>query len=77
MINEYDVVQAKRNLSQSILKGSRGAVLMIFDEPNLAYEVEFVDEEGETIDIITVYPNDLEVIRGYVIVSMLSAYPVK
>ncbi len=64
MINEYDVVKAKRSLSPKISKGCRGAVLMVFDEPSLAYEVEFVDEIGVTIDVITVYPNDLEVVSG-------------
>jgi len=60
MIKEYDVVKAKRDLSECILKGCKGAVLMVFEEPSLAYEIEFVDAEGDTIDIITAYPNDIE-----------------
>ena len=61
MIKEYDIVKAKRDLSESILKGCKGAVLMVFEEPNLAYEVEFINADGETLDIVTAYPNDIEI----------------
>ncbi|WP_246188352.1 DUF4926 domain-containing protein [Metabacillus lacus] len=28
-------------------KGDIGTIIMVYDTPNKAYEVEFVDEEGE------------------------------
>ncbi|CAM4076981.1 hypothetical protein SESI111939_15830 [Serratia silvae] len=33
---------------------------MIYQEPTLGYEVEFVDNEGVTLDVLTVYPDDIE-----------------
>ena len=46
MIKEYDVVKAKKDLSDTVLEGCIGAVVMIYQEPTLAYEVEFVDSEA-------------------------------
>ncbi|MDF7670699.1 DUF4926 domain-containing protein [Orbaceae bacterium ESL0721] len=59
MINENDVIIAKRDLSDLVLKGSRGVVLMIYQEPRLGYEVEFVNEDDETLAVMTVYPEDI------------------
>lgn len=60
MIEEYDVVRAKKDLSGAVLKGCKGAVVMIYQDPTLGYEVEFVDDEGDTLDVLTVYPDDIE-----------------
>jgi len=60
MLKEYDTVKAKNNLSKLILAGTRGAVVMVYNNPILAYEVEFVDEQGDTLDVLTVYPKDIE-----------------
>lgn len=59
MIREYDVVEAKKNLSDMVLKGCKGTVLMIYREPTLGYEVEFIDNKGDTLDVLTVYPEDI------------------
>lgn len=32
--------------NEGINKGDIGTIIMVFDTPNNAYEVEFVDEEG-------------------------------
>lgn len=58
MFSEYDVVLAKRTLSDKVPAGSKGAVLMCFD--NNDYEIEFVDADGETLEVMTVAGNDLE-----------------
>ncbi|WCG84975.1 DUF4926 domain-containing protein [Pectobacterium sp. A5351] len=63
MIKEYDVVLAKKGLSDTVLKGCKGAVVMIYKEPVLGYEVEFVDNEGNTLDVLTVYPDDIELLK--------------
>jgi len=63
MIEEYDVVRAKKNLSDTVPKGCNGAVVMVYQEPTLGYEVEFVDNEGNTLDVLTVYPDDIESLR--------------
>ena len=60
MIEEYDVVRATKNLSEKVLKGCKGAVVMLYEEPTLGYEVEFINDAGETLDVLTVYPNDIE-----------------
>lgn len=60
MIKENDVVIAKRNLSNAIMKGCKGVVVMKYLKPRLGYEVEFVDKNNETLDVMTVYPDDIE-----------------
>ncbi len=59
MFNEYDVIKAKRTLSEQVYKGCKGVILMIFEEPT-AYEVEFVDDNGNSLEIITVNEYDIE-----------------
>lgn len=60
MIEEYSVVRAKRDLSDAVHQGCRGAVLMIYHEPTLGYEIEFIDNDGNTLDVLTTYPDDIE-----------------
>lgn len=59
MFNEYDVVICKRELSKLVPVGCTGAVLMCFENDD--YEVEFVDSQGETLDVLTVSGADLEI----------------
>lgn len=60
MFNEYDVVKARRNLNAKIKIGTRGSIMLICNINPNKYEVEFVDIIGETLDIITVDENDIE-----------------
>jgi len=60
MIKENDVIIAKRDLSEDVSKGCKGAVVMVYQDPTLAYEIEFVNDTGDTLDVITVYPGDIE-----------------
>jgi len=63
MFQEYDVVRLKKPKSSlNITVSDKGTILMVFDEPNLprAYEVEFVDEEGHTIALVTVSDDEIE-----------------
>ena len=48
MIKEYDVVKSTKALSDAIAAGCKGAVVMVHTEPTIGYEVEFVDDNGET-----------------------------
>jgi hypothetical protein len=52
---EYDVVRLTRPVPENGLPaGARGAVLMVFaDPPPPSYEVEFLDEAGDTIALLT------------------------
>lgn len=64
MFAEYQVVRLSRDLPAEGLKaGARGAVLMVHprrpDSPR-EYEVEFVDEEGATLALLTLAEDQLE-----------------
>ena len=44
-----DVVEVLEDLPQfGVKRGERGAVVEVFDEPEEAYMVEFVDESGKS-----------------------------
>lgn len=60
MFNEYDVVLSKKALSEKVYSGCKGAVLMCFDNDD--YEVEFVDAEGESLEVMTVAGVDLQIV---------------
>ena len=63
MLKEYDVIQAKRDLSQVVKQGTKGAIMLIVhNEPN-KYEVEFVDSNGDTLELLTVDEIDLELVK--------------
>lgn len=59
MIREYDVVITIKNINDKVLKGMRGAVLIVYDDKPPKYEIEFLDEEGYTIDVLTLSENDI------------------
>jgi hypothetical protein len=54
IFDEYDAVVAQVDLSQNVKEGTLGAVLLVLDEANGIYEVEFVDQFGVTLDVMTV-----------------------
>jgi hypothetical protein len=57
MFNEYDIVILKKDIPEQKLSiGMRGTILLVFDEKSLprAYEVEFFDENGRSLAVITV-----------------------
>lgn len=58
MFQEYDVVLAKR-LLDNVPVGTLGTVLIVYEEGK-AYEVEFIDAEGATLNILTVGEEDIE-----------------
>ena len=62
MFDEYDVVKAKRKLSDKVLKNSIGTVVMIFPEFLDNYMVEFMENE-ETLDILFIKGEDIEKIN--------------
>ncbi|MDR2487588.1 MAG: DUF4926 domain-containing protein [Clostridiales Family XIII bacterium] len=59
MLDEYAIVKAERDLSDKVLKGCQGTVVLVHTSPKLGYEVEFVDDEGDTLAVLTVYPADI------------------
>jgi hypothetical protein len=49
-VNLYDLVRLMVDLpDEGLSAGAVGAVVHVFEEPSLAYEVEFADEHGRTI----------------------------
>ncbi|WP_367652812.1 DUF4926 domain-containing protein [Holdemania filiformis] len=38
---------------------------MIYEKPRLGYEVEFINEMGETIELLTVKPQDVSLYQRY------------
>ncbi len=58
MFNEYDIVITIRPLN-NIPLGSRGTVLIVYEESD-EYEVEFVDENGASMNVITVSGVDIK-----------------
>lgn len=40
--------------------GTTGTVVLVYDNPSEAYEVEFTDPDGYTLALVTLQPNQLE-----------------
>jgi hypothetical protein len=59
-LQAYDVVRLRRPLpDRSVPVGTTGAVVMVH-EGGRAYEVEFCDDKGVTIALLTLEESDLE-----------------
>lgn len=58
-----DVVVLKIDLpEESLRKGMHGVIVTIFNDPELAYEVEFCARNGETIAELALQPDQIEVL---------------
>ena len=55
---EFDSIVSKRDL-ENVPKGTKGVILLVFESLQ-DYEVEFLDEDGTTINVLTVNENDIE-----------------
>jgi len=64
MFKEYDVVKAKYDLSSIISRGTKGAIMLILHENPNKYEVEFIDDDGATLELLTVGDDDLELVEN-------------
>jgi len=62
-LNEYDVVRSTRSLAPNVPDGTTGTIMMVYEAPRLAYEVEFI-EAGEILSISTVMPEDVELLSS-------------
>ncbi len=61
MFLEYDVIKAKIDLENSIPKGSIGTILIIY-EKGKHYEVEFIDDDKNSLGTIMVKEDEIEAI---------------
>ena len=61
MLLEYDVVRLRsRTAAIGVPVGARGAVLVVYDDSPPAYEVEFVDHNGDSLGTFTMQEADLD-----------------
>jgi hypothetical protein len=61
MYKEYDLVKLKTSLNEhNLIAGMMGVVLIVYDASPPVYEVEFCDNEGMTIALLTLDDNVLE-----------------
>lgn len=57
---EYDTVVLLRDYeNEGVKRGDIGAIVMVYTEPNEAYEVEFVDENGNMKAQIVLPPDEI------------------
>ena len=63
MFKENDFVEANRDLSNRVLKGDKGTIVLVYQKPSLAYEVEFIDIQGDTKELLTVQPEDVTLVQ--------------
>ncbi|WP_244283284.1 DUF4926 domain-containing protein [Leptospira neocaledonica] len=53
------MVKLKRNIG-SMPAGSVGTIVFVHHDPRVAYIMEFLDADGNTLDLITVEEADVE-----------------
>ena len=53
---EYDLVRILKDCEEGVRKGEVGTVLLSFENPVEAYEVEFLDETGRQKAQCTLFP---------------------
>jgi hypothetical protein len=63
MLKEYEVVRLRQTLpSVPLPQATEGVVVFVHAADPPAYEVEFVDVNGETIGVYTVEEKNLEIV---------------
>lgn len=63
IFKENDTVRILCSKDESIKQGDIGVVVMVFDNPNIAYEIEVFDENGDTKAISTFIDNEIELLN--------------
>ena len=61
---EFDTVKILRKYDEKVKIGDIGVVVMVFDNPNEAYEVEVIDKDGFTKAQCTLLTNELELVKN-------------
>jgi len=58
---EYDSIKLKSQIKEvRVPIGTKGVVLMVFNSPSKAYEVEFVDSSGGSLGTFTITDDQIE-----------------
>lgn len=59
-LSPLDVVFLNIDLPNlGLVKGQTGVIIDVYNSPSLAYEVEFCDDEGKTIALLALPPDQL------------------
>ncbi|HHN8460655.1 TPA: DUF4926 domain-containing protein [Morganella morganii] len=59
--SQFDVVTlAVDLLDENLRRGMKGVVIDVYHQPDEAYEVEFSDDEGKTLALLALTPEQLE-----------------
>ena len=61
-MKELDIVKLKCD-EQGLTAGTEGTIVLEYDET--AFEVEFFDNNGETIDVLTIPAEKIELVTAY------------
>lgn len=62
-IKLLDVVELLEEMPEDgLVAGAKGTVVEVYETPNLAYEVEFCNDEGETTAMLALLPYQIRVI---------------
>ena len=59
MFSEYEVVRLKSD-KEGLKAGAEGTIVMAYEYPRIGYQVEFMNESGHTLAVLTLYDDDLE-----------------
>jgi hypothetical protein len=60
MFNEYDIVELQHDRPiDKLCAGAIGTVLMVYRQPVVGYEVEFLDNDGKTIALLTLLETEV------------------
>lgn len=58
----FDIIYLKKNLPKNnLFEGDIGTIVHIYTKPSLAYEIEFCNQNGETIQLITLEESDFKI----------------
>lgn len=61
MMEIYDAIVLTDPLDEAkIPSGTRGVILMVFESPSIAYEVELVDEHNRSLGTYTLREDQIE-----------------
>ena len=63
MFQEYDYVELAEDLDPTLHAGTRGAIVMVYPSSPPEFEVEFVNEQGDTLSIRTVKESQIRKVK--------------
>jgi len=64
MFSQYDKVKLRKDRPEDGLRaGSQGYVVEAYSSPHQGYDVEFLDENGRTLALVTLAADDLEKVQ--------------